>query len=464
MTHPIVRADVYLAGGNIFPSRLHHLGRAIVATPYPMDISAELSTASPGLEHATQLPPDILLFSFTGEPNVPVSNLVFDHTGRSFKGTDTTFGSFPSRLEHVLSETIENVAVRCTVFPAYETKGDLDKAVERFADWLTTLAVEKEVAHGGGAGKAKIVLCGHSMGGLLIADSLLAFVHTRPDPAAPIWPNIIACLAFDTPYFGLHPHVFKNSATKAAGYAQTAHKVATDAWDAFNMFRPKAAGVTSTTPPVGLLETAQEQVAPGNSWSKWAPAAYSVGGALLAGAAAGTAFYKRDELGSGYAAVLDHMKYVGNLWDDKALGARVDKLVKIEEDHGVVFRTFYTAIPPNYSSHTSTRTFIILPTASSIASHFQEAQNSMAADEVQAHVGMFEPSTNDGYYRLGLEVASIVRDALMKGRGVVESKKVNMEKVTQQSEEMFGHAAEEEAIMQEPLKEREKAAEGDLLL
>ena len=33
----------------------------------------------------------------------------------------------------------------------------------RFADWLTTQTVEREVANGtgGGAGKAKIVLCGH---------------------------------------------------------------------------------------------------------------------------------------------------------------------------------------------------------------------------------------------------------------------------------------------------------------
>ena len=38
----------------------------------------------------------------------------------SFKGTDTTFGSFPSRLTHVLSETIDNVRVESIVFPAYE--------------------------------------------------------------------------------------------------------------------------------------------------------------------------------------------------------------------------------------------------------------------------------------------------------------------------------------------------------
>lgn len=92
-----------------------------------------------------------------------------------------------------------------------------NQAVERFADWLTTLTVEREVAKGagGGAGKAKIVLCGHrfahhcdlrylltqtsSMGGLLAADTLINLASSRPDPQAPLWPNIIACIAFDTP-------------------------------------------------------------------------------------------------------------------------------------------------------------------------------------------------------------------------------------------------------------------------
>lgn len=37
------------------------------------------------------------------------------------------------------------------------------------------------------------------MGGLLAADTLLEFVKSRPDPKAPLWPKIIACIAFDTP-------------------------------------------------------------------------------------------------------------------------------------------------------------------------------------------------------------------------------------------------------------------------
>jgi hypothetical protein len=37
-----------------------------------------------------------------------------------FKGTDFTFGSFPDRLQHVLSETIESMTTECILFPVYE--------------------------------------------------------------------------------------------------------------------------------------------------------------------------------------------------------------------------------------------------------------------------------------------------------------------------------------------------------
>jgi hypothetical protein len=35
---------------------------------------------------------------------------------------------------------------------------------------------------------------------------------------------------------------------------------------------------------------------------------------------------------------------------------------------------------------------------------------------------MFGAQSNDGYYELGLETAKLIRDAVMLGRGVVESK------------------------------------------
>ncbi len=119
--------------------------------------------------------------------------LVFIH---GFKGDDETFLQFPQRMKHVLSDTIPDCAVESIVFPVYEVRSPdsacslitspelfpdergsskhvftihgkrkaniiIERSRRTFADWLTTLTVEREVASGGGAGKAKIVLCGH---------------------------------------------------------------------------------------------------------------------------------------------------------------------------------------------------------------------------------------------------------------------------------------------------------------
>lgn len=291
-------------------------------------------------------------------------------------------------------------------------------AVEHFADWLTTLTVQREVAdgQGGGAGKTRVVLCGHSMGGLLAADALLAFVNSRPDKNAPLWPNIIACIAFDTPYLGLQPTVFKNSATKAVEYAGAARTVVSDV---FSLFGKKGASSTvSGQPPLAIAAAPTEE----SGWAKWAPAAYAVGGALVAGAAAGTAYYRRDDIGSGYNWATDHMNYVRNLWDEEALRKRMRDLIDVQVHLGVTFRSFYTLLPPAPPSFSSPRTFVILPQRTSpIAAHFLPARNHQAADEVQAHTNMFNPRFNDGYYQLGLDTAKIIREAVMSARGIIES-------------------------------------------
>ena len=93
--------------------------------------------------------------------------------------------------------------------------------------------------------------------------------------------------------------------------------------------------------------------------------------------------------------------------------------------------------------HVTGRTFIVVPTQTAVASHFVEAHNSLASDEVQAHIGMFEPSTNDGYYQLGLAVAAAVREAFMERRGVRESRADHNEEIAKHSEEFA--VAEESA-------------------
>ena len=45
--------------------------------------------------------------------------VIFIH---GFKGTEETFGDFPQRLQHLLSETLEHTTVEALVFPAYEVR------------------------------------------------------------------------------------------------------------------------------------------------------------------------------------------------------------------------------------------------------------------------------------------------------------------------------------------------------
>ena len=68
------------------------------------------------------------------------------------------------------------------------------------------------------------------------------------------------------------------------------------------------------------------------------------------------------------------------------------------------------------------RTFCLLPEPSSDAiKRFVPAPNALAENEVRAHVGMFQPAKNDGYYQLGLEAAAVIRQAIANGRPVVHS-------------------------------------------
>ena len=96
---------------------------------------------------------------------------------------------------------------------------------------------------------------------------------------------------------------------------------------------------------------------------------------------------------------------------------------------------FYTLLPASPPSSMDHRTFVVLPkrkfsfsvpSEGDVADHFLKAPNGLAGDEIQAHTGMFEAKTNDGYYQLGLETSRVIREAVMLARGIVE---VESEKV-----------------------------------
>ena len=83
--------------------------------------------------------------------------------------------------------------------------------------------------------------------------------------------------------------------------------------------------------------------------------------------------------------------------------------------------SFYSFLPPSQPAHPSPRTFMILPKADSpYVSHFLQAPNHIASDEIEAHTGMFDGKTNDGYYELGLITAQLIRDVMIARRSSVE--------------------------------------------
>ena len=127
-----------------------------------------------------------------------------------FKGSESaTFGDFPSRLAHIVSQTLTNLQVKSIIYPTYDTRGSLSKAVEAFVDWLTTTCVELECkpdekggsrsGQGKGAGSVKVILCGHSMGGLVAVDAALEIAKSGGIQRGKLWPRVCGVIAYDTP-------------------------------------------------------------------------------------------------------------------------------------------------------------------------------------------------------------------------------------------------------------------------
>lgn len=132
--------------------------------------------------------------------------------------------------------------------------------------------------------------------------------------------------------------MFKSSATRAVEYANAARGVVTDVFSLFKgTERPTATPTPNPTPL--RITTGTSEASSASPWAKWTPAAYALGGAVIAGATAGAAYMRRDDITSGYTWASDHMKFVGNLWDEKAMRERLDSLLAAHADHGIVFKT-----------------------------------------------------------------------------------------------------------------------------
>lgn len=308
----------------------------------------------------------------------------------------------------------------------------------------------------------RVVLCGHSMGGIVSAETVIALTSDRPIPppsddggdgnatAAPpetdeprslhslMFPYIQGVLSFDTPYLGISPGVVAHGAEEKY---TTASAALTQLSGLSNLFWPaggankdaqKQAGQKA---PVAALPAAGEAAAASSSaaaatsaWGKWGTMAMYAGaaGALAAGGAA--AYLKRDQLTEGWSWVSSHLEFVGCLAKGEELRRRVAYMARCNRELGVGFGNIYTRLGKAANDKkdqagggssmmgtmlSSQRTFCNLPSQKAGKDRigaWEEALNDQASDETWAHMSMFEPRENPGYDKLSNGAAGIIAE------------------------------------------------------
>ncbi|KAK4702205.1 hypothetical protein P7C70_g4021, partial [Phenoliferia sp. Uapishka_3] len=263
------------------------------------------------------------------------------------------------------------------------------------------------------------------MGGLVIADTLRSLLST----STPTSPTILGLIAYDTPYWGLNPSVFKNTADRYIGYAQTGHALLTTMGVGAGLFGAAFGGAKAeekdtpaqptTSPPSGYstpkktttTTVAKKEEPAANAGGSWFRVAGTA--ALLAAGAAGAAYYGKDAVSYSTTALTghwswakSHLSFVAELWNTEQLEQRLEAIEKATHE-GVGFHCFYTLLPKTLAYPSTSRTFIVLPRSGKISALFSPNTNSRAADEIGAHVEMFT-SDSDGMYALGSETCELI--------------------------------------------------------
>lgn len=274
----------------------------------------------------------------------------------------------------------------------------------------------------------RTILVGHSMGGIVAADTLLAITGDRvieagvknddkaeSETSGFMFPYIQGVLAFDTPYLGISPGVVAHG---AEGHYNTANNVMSQLSGISGMFWGGAAAKagedvakreveeSKTKKPVAAIEAPPANVP---AWQKWGKIAMYAGAATAVAVGAGAAYTKRNEITEGWTWIGSHLEFVGCLMRGEELKKRVAAVIRTHNAKDVGFVNLYTRLGQQAQNKDgsmvgsvigNTRTFCNLPKGEAKA-FFEEAINDAARDEISAHMMMFYPKDNPGFYRLG---------------------------------------------------------------
>lgn len=340
--------------------------------------------------------------------------LVFIH---GFKGSDNTFDNFPKDLRALVSTALPNLQVLSVQYPRYETRGDLRDCVARFKEWLQNKVIDLEVANRTPSPtvdpSVRVVLVGHSMGGIVAAETLLSIARDEPvrpeagnnstsaasrpqtprpadserarsqradndekeraasappegHSSAMFFPYIQAVLTFDTPFLGISPGVLAHGAEEHINNASAAYKAFNGASQLFGWHSP-----TQSAQPIANASSRGLPAAEASSggWGKWGKYAMVGGAAAAVAGAAGAAYLNWNQINQGLVWAGSHLEFVGCLARGAELQKRVESVVQLTESHGVGFADFYAVLGEKVSKNTQyagavlgqDRTFCVIP-------------------------------------------------------------------------------------------------------
>ncbi|KAF2669826.1 hypothetical protein BT63DRAFT_439011 [Microthyrium microscopicum] len=408
--------------------------------------------------------------------------LVFIH---GFQGGDDTFARFPSHIKALLSHALPHLNVLQITYPKFETRGDLGKAVSNFKEWLTNKVIDLEVATGTPSPtidpSVRTILIGHSMGGIVGAETILSITGDQPIPHKSnpsvlhdptfMFPSILGLLAFDTPYLGISPGVVAHG-------AESHYQNLKGAWSAYNSVSSAfGMGASNSTPPAGKAVDASKalpappsandpDVAAVPAWQRLGRYAMYAGvaGAIVAGGAA--AYANRGQISEGWNWATGHLEFVGCLARGAELEKRVANITEISATRGLGFRNMFTVLGRDagtlmwrdasadaggmgsgntsenkggtwaHSLDGAQRTFCQLPKDGSPSrKYFEATVNDKATSEINAHVNIFTSKENPGYHAMAERVKGLLTEWVEQGWAIADDEPDAMPGATTMDEE-----------------------------
>jgi pimeloyl-ACP methyl ester carboxylesterase len=287
----------------------------------------------------------------------------------------------------------------------------------------------------------RTILVGHSMGGIVAAETLLSILNEQPvsslqnsahsssspkDPSLLMFPFIQGVLAFDTPYLGIAPGVVAHGAEKHWNTANSAYSAYSNLANTFGWGGKSAeAGAMDASRMLPAPETAAKAVRDSNAdaaaaplWQRYGRMALFAGaaGAVAAGGAA--AYMKRDQITEGWTWATSHLEFVGSLARPEDMRKRLANIAKLSDSQGIGFTNIYTTLghavlneKNSYAKQVlgKDRTFCNLPKGE-LKKFFIPSVNDKSTAETLAHMSMFEPRNNPGYYSMSEHAKETIID------------------------------------------------------